>query len=164
MPTILDLKYFVLNRAGAHARQFRLTEANDNQVSPMRKTLQPSEWERPKGYANGIATSAGETIYTAGMVGWDAQGKFPGRDFVKQVRATLENIVRVLEEAGAGPEHLVRMTWYITDKQAYLDNLAGVGAAYREVIGKNFPTMAVVQVVALMEDDAMVEIEAIAVK
>jgi enamine deaminase RidA (YjgF/YER057c/UK114 family) len=130
----------------------------------MHKTLQPASWARPKGYANGIATSGGETIYTAGMVGWDAKGKFPGRDFVKQVRQTLENIVAVLQEANAGPEHLVRMTWYITDKQAYLDNLAGVGAAYREVIGKNYPAMAVVQVVALMEDEAMVEIEAIAVK
>ena len=130
----------------------------------MHKTLQPASWARPKGYANGIATSGGETIYTAGMGGWDAKGKFPGRDFVKQVRQTLENIVAVLQEANAGPEHLVRMTWYITDKQAYLDNLAGVGAAYREVIGKNYPAMAVVQVVALMEDEAMVEIEAIAVK
>ena len=95
----------------------------------MHKTLQPASWARPKGYANGIATSGGETIYTAGMVGWDAKGNFPGRDFVKQVRQTLENIVAVLQEANAGPEHLVRMTWYITDKQAYLDNLAGVGAA-----------------------------------
>ena len=129
----------------------------------MHKTLQPAAWARPKGYANGIATSGGETIYTAGMVGWDAEGQFRGRDFVKQVRQTLENIVSVLREANAGPENLVRMTWYITDKQAYLDNLAGVGEAYRDVIGKNYPTMAVVQVVALMEDEAMVEIEAIAV-
>ena len=130
----------------------------------MHKTLQPASWARPKGYANGIATSGGETIYTAGVVGWDAQEQFPGTDFVKQVRQTLENIVAVLQEANAGPEHLVRMTWYITDKQAYLDNLAGIGEAYRDVIGKNYPAMAVVQVVALMEDDAMVEIEAIAVK
>ena len=130
----------------------------------MHKTLQPAAWARPKGYANGIATSGGETIYTAGMVGWDTEGHFPGRDFVKQVRQTLENIVSVLKEASAGPENLVRMTWYITDKQAYLDNLAGIGQAYREVIGKNYPAMAVVQVVALMEDEAMVEIEAIAVK
>ena len=130
----------------------------------MHRTLQPAEWERPNGYANGIAASGSETIYTAGVVGWDAQGNFPKGDFVKQVRATLENIIAVLREADAGPEHLVRMTWYITDKQAYLDNLKGVGAAYRDVIGRNFPTMAVVQVVALMEDAAMVEIEATAVK
>ena len=130
----------------------------------MNRTLQPAGWPRPRGYANGIAAGSGDTIYTAGMVGWDAEGKFPGRDFVKQVRATLENMLCVLREAGAGPEHLVRMTWYITDRQAYLDNLAGIGAAYREVIGRNFPAMAVVQVVALMEAEAMVEIEAIAVK
>jgi enamine deaminase RidA (YjgF/YER057c/UK114 family) len=130
----------------------------------MHKTLQPAEWPRPRGYANGIAASGTQTIYTGGLVGWDAKGKFPGRDFVTQVRATFENIVAVLREADAGPEHLVRMTWYITDKQAYQDNLAGIGAAYREVIGRHFPAMAVVQVVALMEDDAMVEIEAIAVK
>jgi enamine deaminase RidA (YjgF/YER057c/UK114 family) len=130
----------------------------------MNRTLLPAGWPRPKGYANGVAAAGGETIYTAGMVGWDADGKFPGRDFVKQVRATLENILCVLREAGAGPEHLVRMTWYITDRQAYLDNLEGIGAAYREVIGRNFPAMAVVQVVALMEAEAMVEIEAIAVR
>lgn len=130
----------------------------------MHKILQPADWPRPKGYANGIAASGSQTIYTGGLVGWDAQGKFPGRDFVKQVRATLENIVAVLGEAGAGPEHLVRMTWYITDKRAYHDNLEGIGAAYREVIGRHFPAMAVVQVSALMEDDAMVEIEATAVK
>jgi len=130
----------------------------------MHKLLQPADWPRPKGYANGIAASGSQTIYTGGLVGWDAQGRFPGRDFVKQVRATLENIVAVLAEAGAGPEHLVRMTWYITDKRAYQDNLEGIGMAYREVIGRHFPAMAVVQVSALMEDDAMVEIEATAVK
>ena len=130
----------------------------------MHKTLQPPGWPRPKGYANGSAVSGSTTIYTGGMIGWDAEGKLPGRDFVLQVRATLENIVAVLREADAGPEHLVRLTWYITDKQAYNDNLVGIGAAYREVIGRNFPAMAVVQVVALMEDDALVEIEAIAVR
>jgi enamine deaminase RidA (YjgF/YER057c/UK114 family) len=129
----------------------------------MHKTLQPAGWPRPRGYANGIAASGAATIYTGGMVGWDAQGRFPGRDFVKQVRATLENILAVLREADAGPQHIVRLTWYITDRQAYRDNLAGIGAAYREVMGRNFPAMAVVQVVALMEDDALVEIEAIAV-
>ena len=128
----------------------------------MNRTLQPPGWPRPKGYANGIAASAGQTIYTAGMVGWDAQGKFPGRDFVKQVRATLENILCVLREADAGPEHLVRMTWYITDRQAYLDNLAGIGAAYREVIGRNFPAMAVVGVTGLVEPRAKIEIETLA--
>ncbi|MEM6582771.1 MAG: RidA family protein [Pseudomonadota bacterium] len=130
----------------------------------MHRTLQPPLWPRPKGYANGIAATGTETIYTAGVVGWDAEGNFPGRDFVAQVRIALQNIVAVLEQADARPEHLVRMTWYITDKQAYMENQRGIGEAYREVIGRNFPAMAVVEVVALMEDDAMVEIEAIAVK
>lgn len=130
----------------------------------MRKILQPADWMRPKGYANGIAVSGTETIYTGGMIGWDANCQFQSTDFVDQVRTTLENIVAVLAEADAGPEHLVRMTWYITDKQAYNANLKAIGAAYRDVIGRNFPTMAVVEVSALMEDEAMVEIEATAVK
>ncbi len=129
----------------------------------MHRALQPPSWARPKGYSNGIIAS-GETIYTGGLVGWDADCVFQSDDFVDQLRTTLENIVAVLNEAGAGPEHLVRMTWYITDKQAYLNNLKGIGEAYRDVIGRNYPAMAVVQVVALMEDAAMVEIEAIAVK
>ena len=130
----------------------------------MLKTLQPADWLRPKGYANGIVASGTQTIYTGGMIGWDANCQFQSADFVDQVRTTLENIVAVLKEADAGPEHLVRLTWYITDKQAYNDNLRGIGAAYRDVIGKNFPAMAVVEVSALMEDEALVEIEATAVK
>lgn len=130
----------------------------------MLKTLQPADWMRPKGYANGIAASGTQTIYTGGMIGWDANCQFQSSDFVDQVRTTLENIVAVLKEADAGPEHLVRLTWYITDKQAYNNNLKGIGAAYRDVIGKNFPAMAVVEVSALMEDEAKVEIEATAVK
>jgi enamine deaminase RidA (YjgF/YER057c/UK114 family) len=130
----------------------------------MHKILQPADWAIPKGYANGIVATGGDIIYTGGLIGWDKDGRFQSLDFVDQVRATLENIVAVLAEAGAGPEHLVRMTWYITDKKAYQDNLKAIGQAYREVIGRNFPAMAVVQVVALMEDDAMVEIEATAVK
>ena len=129
----------------------------------MLKSLQPAHWPRPKGYANGIAASGTQTIYTGGLVGWDSEGRFAEGDFVAQVRTTLENIVTVLAEAGAGPEHIVRLTWYITDKQAYLDSQAAIGAAYREIIGRHFPSMAVVQVVALMEDQAMVEIEATAV-
>ena len=130
----------------------------------MRKILQPDDWQRPRGYANGIAVSGTETIYTGGMIGWDGNCQFKSTDFVDQVRTTLENIVAVLAEAEAGPEHLVRMTWYITDKTAYNNNLKEIGAAYREVIGRNYPTMAVIEVSALMEDDAMVEIEATAVK
>jgi enamine deaminase RidA (YjgF/YER057c/UK114 family) len=129
----------------------------------MHKALQPPSWARPKGYSNGIIAS-GETIYTGGLIGWDADCIFRSNDFVDQLKTTLENIVAVLNEADAGPEHLVRMTWYITDKQAYHDNLKGVGAVYREVIGRNYPAMAVVQVISLMEDAALIEIEAIAVK
>lgn len=129
----------------------------------MHRALQPPTWARPKGYSNGIVAT-GETIYTGGLIGWDADCIFHSTDFVDQVRTTLENIVAVLKEADAGPEHLVRMTWYITDKQAYQNNLKGIGQAYRDVIGRNYPAMAVVQVVALMEDAALVEIEATAVK
>lgn len=130
----------------------------------MHTILQPPEWARPKGYSNGILARGNETIYTGGLVGWDAQGRFTSADFVDQVRTTLENIVAVLAEAGAGPEHLVRLTWYITDRKAYHDNLQAIGNAYREVIGRHFPAMAVVEVSALMEDQALVEIEATAVK
>tara|TARA_R110002110_G_scaffold66978_1_gene182963 strand:- start:50843 stop:51235 length:393 start_codon:yes stop_codon:yes gene_type:complete len=130
----------------------------------MHKTLQPPSWARPKGYANGIAATGSQMIYTGGMIGWDANNTFQSTDFVDQVRATLENIVAVLAEADAGPEHIVRLTWYITDKEAYNNNLRGIGEAYRDVIGRNFPAMAVVQVTALMEDEAMVEIEATAIK
>ena len=126
--------------------------------------LQPPTWARPKGYANGIVARGNETIYTGGLIGWDASCQFQSTDFVDQVRTTLENIIAVLAEADAGPEHLVRMTWYITDKAAYNSNLQAIGAAYRDTIGRNFPAMAVIEVSALMEDEAMVEIEATAVK
>jgi len=130
----------------------------------MHKTLQPEGWARPKGYSNGIAARGNETIYTGGLVGWDHNCEFQSDDFVEQLRTTLENILAVLREAEAGPEHLVRMTWYITDKALYNRNLKGVGEAYRATIGRNFPAMAVVEVSALMENRALVEIEAIAVK
>ena len=130
----------------------------------MHTILQPPDWARPKGYSNGILARGGETIYTGGLVGWDAQCRFTSTDFVDQVRTTLKNIVAVLAEAGAGPEHLVRLTWYITDRKAYQDNLQAIGNAYREVIGRHFPAMAVVEVAALMEEQALVEIEATAVK
>lgn len=130
----------------------------------MQKTLQPADWERPKGYANGIAASGSETIYTGGMIGWDGNCQFQSTDFVDQIRTTLENILAVLAEADAGPQHLVRMTWYITDKQEYKTRQREIGETYRAVIGRYFPAMAVVEVSSLMEDEAMVEIEAIAVK
>lgn len=126
------------------------------------ETLQPPGWPRPSGYANGIRAD-GELVFVAGQIGWDANGSFGDRGFVEQTRKALENILAVLAEAGAGPEHLVRMTWFITDRDAYLDNVAAVGQAYRDVIGKVFPTMSVVAVGALMEAEALVEIEATAV-
>jgi enamine deaminase RidA (YjgF/YER057c/UK114 family) len=126
------------------------------------KLLQPAGWPRPKGYANGIAVR-GEQIYLAGLVGWDAQGQFP-KGLTAQFRQTLENIVVVLAEGGAGPEHIVRMTWYITNRDDYLKQASDIGAIYREIIGRHFPVMAVVQVVALMEAEAEIEIEVTAVK
>ena len=125
------------------------------------KLLQPAGWPRPKGYANGIAVR-GEQIFLAGLIGWDAQGKFP-KGLTAQFRQTLENIVAVLAEAEARPEHIVRMTWYITSRDEYLTQSSDIGAVYREVIGRHFPVMAVVQVVSLMEAEAEVEIEVTAV-
>ncbi|MBQ5965704.1 RidA family protein [Massilia sp. ZL223] len=124
--------------------------------------LQPADWVRPKGYSNGIAAS-GRQVFVSGMIGWDAEGRFQTDDFVGQARQALENVVAVLREAGAGPEHIVRMTWYVVDKREYLDAGAALGAAYRDTIGRHFPAMSAVQVSALMEDRARVEIEVTAV-
>jgi len=124
--------------------------------------LHPPGWPRARGYSNGVAVS-GRQVYVSGMVGWDANGQFQTDDFAGQTRQALENIVAVLAEAGAGPEHIVRMTWYILDKREYLDALERVGAAYRDVIGRHYPTMSAVQVAALIEDRARVEIEVTAV-
>lgn len=126
------------------------------------KSLLPPGWKKPKGYANGIA-ARGTLIVVAGQVGWNSAEQFETDDFVGQVRQALSNIVAVLTEGGAAAEHIVRMTWYVTDKQEYLTSLAEVGKAYREVIGRNFPTMALIEVSALLEDRAKVEIEATAV-
>ena len=128
----------------------------------MHTILQPAGWMRPKGYANGVAAE-GRLIFVGGQIGWNGQCRFETDDFVGQVRQTLQNIVDVLAEGGARPEHVVSMTWYVTDKRAYLDNLVAIGKAYREVMGRNVPAMAVVQVVALVEDRAKVEIQATAV-
>jgi enamine deaminase RidA (YjgF/YER057c/UK114 family) len=128
----------------------------------MHEQLHPANWKRAVGYANGIA-ARGRMIFTGGLVGWDADQQFLTDDFAGQVRQVLENIVAVLAEAGAGPEHLVRLTWYVTDKQEYLAALREVGTAYRDVIGRHFPAMALVQVAGLVEDRAKVEIEATAV-
>jgi enamine deaminase RidA (YjgF/YER057c/UK114 family) len=125
------------------------------------RILQPSSWPRPRGYANGIV-AAGETIFLAGQVGWDAQGRFP-EGLASQVRQALANIVTLLAQAGAGPQHIVRLTWYVTDVQAYRKSLAPIGASYRAIVGKHFPTMSVIGVSQLVEPEALVEIEATAV-
>lgn len=124
--------------------------------------LQPTGWARPKGYANGIA-ARGRLVFIAGMIGWNPQGVFETDDFVGQSRQALQNILGTLAEAGGKPEHLVRLTWFITSKQEYLASLDALGAAYREVMGRHYPTMSVVEVKSLMEDRAKVEIEATAV-
>lgn len=124
--------------------------------------LHPSHWKAAKGYANGVAAT-GRMVFTGGLIGWNAQCEFETDDFVEQVAQALRSIVEVLAEAGARPEHLVRLTWYVTDKREYLANLKGLGAAYKEIIGRHYPAMALVQVVALVEDRAKVEIEATAV-
>lgn len=128
----------------------------------MHKVLQPEGWARPVGYANGVE-ARGRTFYVAGQIGWNGQCQFETDDFVGQVRQTLENVVAVLRAGGAEPHHITTMTWYFTDKQEYVGNLKGIGQAYREIIGKHFPAMAAVQVVALVEDRAKIEIQATAV-
>jgi len=126
------------------------------------RVLLPAGWPKPRGYANGLA-ARGELVFVAGTIGWNSQGVFETDDFVAQVKQTLQNTMAVLAEAGAGPEHIVRQTWYVTSKTEYLANLAGLGAVWKEVMGRNYPTMACVQVVALMEDRAKIEIETTAV-
>ena len=126
------------------------------------KTLQPAEWARPKGYANGMA-ARGQMIFISGQIGWDADGQFSSDNLTGQVAQALRNIVRVLKEAQAEPRHLVRMTWYVLNRDAYVRESRDIGAAYREIVGKHFPAMSVVQVSALVEQRALVEIEATAV-
>lgn len=125
-------------------------------------TLQPPGWKPAKGYANGMAAT-GRTVWLGGQIGWNGDQVFETDDFVAQVRQALENIVAILAEAGGRPEHIVRLTWFITDKPAYVSRLPEIGQAYRAVMGKHFPSMSVVQVTALVEDRAKVEIEATAV-
>lgn len=120
--------------------------------------LQPPGWARPRGYSNGIAAS-GRMVCVSGMIGWDGQGVFHTGDFAGQVRQALLNIVEVLAEADARPEHIVRMTWYVLDKMEYLGAYKDIGAAYREIIGAHYPAMTAVQVGGLMEPQARVEIE-----
>ena len=126
------------------------------------KTLHPPGWAPAKGYANGIA-ARGTHIFVGGQIGWNAQQVFESDDFIAQTAQTLKNIVAVLAEAGAGPEHMVRMTWYILDREEYNARLKELGAVYRDIIGKNYPAMSCVQVAGLMEARAKVEIEVTAV-
>lgn len=126
------------------------------------KLLQPSEWLAPKGYANGIA-ARGTMVFVGGQIGWNGQQVFETDDFIAQTRQTLINVVAVLREANAAPEHIVRMTWYIVDRDEYAARLKELGVVYREVIGRNFPTMTCVEVSRLVEPRARVEIEVTAV-
>ena len=126
------------------------------------KFLQPAGWPRAKGYSNGVMAS-GRTVYVGGMVGWNEKEQFETDDFAGQFRQVLLNIVAVLNEAEAKPEHIVRMTWFIGDKQQYLSALKGIGEAYREIIGRHYPAMAVIEVSGFIEEGAKLEIEATAV-
>ncbi|MET0311979.1 MAG: RidA family protein [Burkholderiaceae bacterium] len=128
----------------------------------MRKLLQPPGWAAPKGYANGIA-ARGTMVFVGGQVGWNTKQEFETDDFIGQTAQALRNIAEVLKEAGAGPEHMVRMTWYVTSREEYIARLPELGAAYREVMGRNFPAMSCVEVGALVEERAKIEIEVTAV-
>ena len=126
------------------------------------RSLTPPGWPRGKGYSHGVLAE-GQMVFVSGQVGWDENESFASSDFTAQFRQALLNTKAILAEAGAGPEHVVRMTWFIVDKQEYLSSLKEVGAAYREVMGKNYPAMAVVEVKGLVEDGARLEIETTAV-
>ena len=128
----------------------------------MHEILQPEGWATPKGYANGIAAN-GRHVFVAGQIGWNSQCVLEARDFVGQFRQALENVVAVLAEAGADPEHVTTMTWFVTDKAAYLQHTRAIGVIWREIMGRAYPAMAVIQVVALIEDAAQIEIQAQAV-
>ena len=131
-------------------------------MSETHEFLHPQHWKKPKGFANGIVAE-GRVVFLAGQIGWNAEQKFDSTDFVAQTRQALANIVALVAEAGGGPEHITRLTWFVIDKKDYLSHLRELGDAYRAVMGKHFPTMTLVQVVALVEDLAKVEIEATAV-
>ena len=128
----------------------------------MNRVLLPEGWPRPKGYSNGVE-AAGRMIFVAGQIGWTPEGAFVENGFAGQFRQTIENTLAVLAEAGAAPEHIVRMTWYVVDKREYLDGLRDIGAVWRTLIGPHYPAMAVVEVKGLIEDAARIEIETTAV-
>ena len=127
------------------------------------RRLQPPGWPEPRGYANGIAAYGGRPVFVAGQIAWDETGAFPDADLPRQIRRALANVLAVLAEAGGRAEHVARMTWYLVDREDYLANLRPIGAAYREVMGRHFPAMTLVQVGALAEPEARVEIEAAAI-
>jgi enamine deaminase RidA (YjgF/YER057c/UK114 family) len=124
--------------------------------------IEPAGWPRPKGFSHGVSAATGTTIFVSGQIGWDEHGRFTATDIAGQVRQALRNVVAILAAAGARPEHVTRLTWYVTDKHEYLAAQREIGAAYREVMGRHFPAMSVVAVAALLEDEAKVEIEATA--
>lgn len=126
------------------------------------KVIQPEGWLAPKGYANGIE-ARGRQIYVGGQIGWNAECKFESLDLVDQIKLALQNCVDVVRAAGGGPEHIVRMTWYLEDKKEYVARLKEIGAVYRDVIGRNYPAMSAIQIADLVEDEAKVEIEVTAV-
>lgn len=126
------------------------------------KVLQPPNWPRPKGYSNGVIAK-GSSVFLSGIVGWNNRGEFDSKDFAPQVKQALKNIVEILAEAKARPEHIARMTWYVVDKHEYLNAAKEIGASYREIIGRHYPAMSVVEVAGLVETDARVEIEVTAV-
>ena len=127
------------------------------------KILLPPQWAKPRGFANGVAVKGGTTVYVAGQVGWKGEGAWEARDFVGQFRQALRNVLEVLAQAQGRPEHIVRLTWYVVDRDEYLASLKAVGEAYRELMGRHYPAMSVVQVDALVESLARLEIEATAV-
>ena len=124
--------------------------------------LHPRHWKPAKGYTNGVVAE-GRTVFVAGQVGWNTDQQFESQDFIAQMRQALENVVAIVREAGGTPQHITRLTWFITDKREYVSRLPEVGEAYRRVMGRHFPAMTMVQVAALIEDEARVEIEASAV-
>jgi len=129
----------------------------------MMRNLQPPSWARPRGFSNGIAVKGGTTVYIAGQVGWTGSGAWESKDFAGQFRQALRNVLEVLAQARGRPEHIVRLTWYVIDRNEYLASLEAVGTAYRELMGRHYPAMSVVQVSALVESLARLEIEATAV-
>jgi enamine deaminase RidA (YjgF/YER057c/UK114 family) len=138
-----------------------VSDSSARKLPVLNTTLNPPGWPQPRGYANGVK-ARGEMVFVGGMIGWDTNGVLP-KGFVAQTKQLLENIVAVLKEGGAGPEHVVRMTWYVTDIEQYRNSLPDLGKVYREVMGRNFGAMALVQVVSLVEKGALIEIETTAV-